>query len=58
MKPTRKWGGIFEKEPLTKERIQLACLEETIKQLPRIQYRMNEITGKIDNPPDEKNNGV
>jgi hypothetical protein len=48
--PDKDWS-IVKPVPLTKERVRLICLEETIKQLPRLQYRMNEITGKIDNPP-------
>lgn len=51
--PPTDWK-ITDKKSLDKKRIHLLCLEETIRQLPRIQYRMWEITGKNDNPPDEK----
>lgn len=44
MKPVDKEWGVVKPKPLTKRRIMLACLEETIKELPRIQYRLNEIS--------------
>jgi hypothetical protein len=40
--PDKDWS-IVKPVPLTKERVRLACLEETIKQLPRIEHRMKEI---------------
>jgi hypothetical protein len=32
----------MERKPLTKERIEYLCMEETIRDLPRIQYEMEE----------------
>jgi hypothetical protein len=50
------WGKP-EKKPLTKERIEIICLEETIKQLPWIQHRMREITARMQELSDMRQAG-
>jgi len=44
--PDKDWS-IVKPKPLTKERIILACLEETIKQLPLIQHRLKQLSTKF-----------